>query len=157
MKKIFLIAALSIILMNCNSDDNTTQDDFEPINIEFTLIGKGGYYNMPLTGEEGISQQNIVISDELVWEELIEQMNSVNNISNHFSTTDIDFENYQLIVVIDEVKLTVSEVTITSVVENRDNIVVTTDSFSTVSQAQSQPFHIVQIPKSDKPVVFEVE
>ena len=152
----FLIAILSMVLINCSSDDNNSQADFEPVNIEFTLIG----WDALLNGYENIPQQNIVIYDEPTWQDLIDLIDSTQpfyNVSDGFSTTDIDFENFQLIVVIDEVRLTISEITITSVVENQDNIVVTYGFSSSPLQVESKPFHIVQIPKSDKPVVFEVE
>ena len=48
------------------------------VNIEPILIAKDNLYG---NGGEGISEQNLVISDQNTWIELISQMNSVNNVS----------------------------------------------------------------------------
>ena len=84
MKKI-LILLLSVFILSCNSD-NTTQR--EMTNIESTLIAKGNLYG---NGAEGIVEQNVVISNQLTWNALIDQMDSVNNVSDGFTETEINF------------------------------------------------------------------
>ncbi len=60
--------------------------------METTLIAKE---NLHGNGAEGISEQNLIISDQTTWNDLITQMNSVNNVSDNFTETDIDFSEIQ--------------------------------------------------------------
>jgi len=80
MKKNILIILLSIFVLGCSSDD----DNPEMTNIESTLIAKDNLYG---NGMEGITQQNLIISDQTAWNDLIAQMNSVNNVSDNFTET----------------------------------------------------------------------
>ena len=89
MKKIFLIAILSMVLINCSSDDNC--ESFAPQNIDFETIGKG--------------QITTIINEE----------GQQNNITVTIATGEHDA------------------------------------GYTTICR----PYHIVKIPKSDKPVVFE--
>lgn len=85
-------------------------------------------------------------------------MDKTNNVTKNFTTTTIDFNKYQIIAVFDNIKTTGGySIDITSVVENRNNIVVTIKRLLTGdnSTVMTQPFHIVKIPKTTKPIVFE--
>ncbi|MBX2966133.1 MAG: hypothetical protein KF845_08310 [Cyclobacteriaceae bacterium] len=123
---------------------------------EFVTIGKGALPGAG-TGVEYISKQNIVITNQADWVELIDVMNTVTNISYGFSETDIDFDKYQLVAAFDELKpFTGSTIDITEVAEMENSIRVNVESIHPIGfgSASSQPFHIVKIPKSDLSVVF---
>lgn len=152
MKNIFLIAILSMVLMSCSSDDN---ESFSTQNIEFTTIGQGSLSGSLENPE--VSEQNIVITNQNDWAELISQMDSVNNQSNNFTEIDVDFDIYQVVVVIDEVRPVVFTLNILNVVENETNInvIFISEEANFDGAITSQPYHIVKIPKSGKPVVFE--
>ena len=92
MKKNVLIILLSIFILSCNSNNDNPQIT----NIEFTTISKSTLMG---DGKEGIIQQNMVITNQNLWNDLITKMNSVNNVSSHFSETDIDFSKYKIMAI----------------------------------------------------------
>ena len=72
---------------------------------------------------------------------------------------EVDFSSYQLLCVFDQVyNNSGHEITINSVVENENNIIVTIqlDYTTAITAITEQPFHIVKIPISAKPVMFEI-
>lgn len=121
---------------------------------DFVTIGKG---NLSGTGIENIPKHSIVITNQADWLDLIDAMNTQNNVSDKFTETDIDFNQYQIIAAFDELKLyTGSTIDITEVTEVQSSIHVKVENIHSVGflAALSQPFHIVKIPKSDIPIVF---
>ena len=76
---------LSFCFISCGVD-NDNQTVINP-----ALIGKGDLYG---AGQEGIQQQNTVISDTAVWNELKIKMDSVNNVTGSFTETEINFSEY---------------------------------------------------------------
>ena len=151
MKKKVLIILLSIIAFSCNSND----DNSEIVNIESTLIAKDNLYG---DGAEGIVEQNLVISDQMTWNSLITQMNSVNNVSDSFAETDIDFSTYTIIAVFDEIKGNGGHSLEFDIIVNSDNIIINVTDLAPGGNATTvitQPFHIVKITNSDLPIFFE--
>jgi hypothetical protein len=147
MKNMFLILSLTLSLFSCNDSEN---DDTFPQNILFTMIS-----NDILSGNEGIVQSNMVINNTSDWQNLVAQMNSVNNVSDNFTETDIDFDSYLLIAVFLEVKSNGWEVKITNITENESSLIVTTNENEFVSSVITQPFSIVKIPITQKAIEFE--
>jgi hypothetical protein len=77
---------------------------------------------------------------------------------NYFTETNIDFNNFMVIVVIDIGYSNVGHsIDITNIVEYETNIVVTLQNLQTGNEQSvaTQPYHIVKIPKTTKPIVFE--
>ena len=146
MKAIVFILSGFIILSCTRRDDNTQLSS-----IPFTEIGKGALYG---NGAEGISQSNLVIKNNSDWQYLMNQMNSVNNVTDSFTETNIDFNTYEVIVIFLEVKDHGWEVLITNITEDNTNIYVDTNENDFEYLAMTQPFHIVKIPKINKPVIF---
>jgi len=149
MKKIFLIAILSMGLINCGSDDNNNES-FTPQNIDFTTIGQGAAIVNLMT----VEQQNTVITNSTDWNQLLELLNQ----DWSFFETDIDFDTFQVIVSIDEERgHTGHWLEINEIIENENNNTVTlsTGEYDSGYTAICRPYHIVKIPKSDKPVIFE--
>jgi len=157
MKKNILIILLSVFFLSCSSDDDTTEmTNTEITNIEFSLIGKGNLYG---NGAEGITQQNLIISDETTWNDLITQMNFVNPVSDRFIETDINFSEHTIIAVFDEVKGTSGHnLELLSLTYNSENIIVNISDFvpgGFVTGGITQPFHILKITNTGLPILFE--
>ena len=152
MKTLFLSFMCIIMLTGC-SDDNNTSTPFEPVTINPVLIGKGFF-----SSQENLSPSNLVITNQTSWNQFLEQINIFYNYSSTFSETTIDFTTYQIIAVIDSQRPdTGHSVNIDTVIENENDITV---DFSVLNSgdgftAMIQPFHIVKIPRSSKPVIFQ--
>tara|TARA_B100000768_G_C11014632_1_gene263508 strand:- start:136 stop:585 length:450 start_codon:yes stop_codon:yes gene_type:complete len=149
MKTIILILSL-ILAISCNSDDDNSQ--FQSTEITFTEIGKG---NLDGNGSENVSQSNLLINNQTDWQNLIDQMNSVNNISNSFTETTIDFDSYSIVAIFLDIKPTGWEVSITNITENETNISVSIQETEMDNTVITQPFHIVKIPKTNKEIMIE--
>ena len=149
MKKMVLMTILSMVLMNCSDDDN---GGFTPQNIDFEAI-RQGVIIPTITVEE----QNTVIINQADWNQLVELF------SEDYSTgaeefPEVDFNTFQVIVSVDvERGHTGYWLEITEITENENNITVTivTGEHDAGYTTICRPYHIVKIPKSDKPVVFE--
>lgn len=151
MRNYILVALLSIFVLSCNSDDNNVKI----LNIDSTLILKGDLFG---SGEEGIVEQNIVITNENAWNNLITQMNSVNIVSNNFSEIDVNFSDYTVIAVFDEIKGNGGHDLELGITSNSENIVVNITDLAPEGNATTvitQPFIIVKISNSSLPIIFE--
>ena len=128
----------------------------KPTTMPFVLVGKGSLYG---NGREHIAKQNMVITTSTEWNRLIGSMNSVNNGSGNITEEDIDFSQYQVIAVFDEIRGSGGwSIDITDITE-ANNIVVTYTNLETGKGAttdnMTQPYHIVKIPVSSKKIVFK--
>ena len=151
MKNFILIILLLTLFISCTSEN----DNLEMTDLETTLIAKE---NLHGNGAEGISEQNLIISDQTTWNDLITQMNSVNNVSDNFTETDIDFPEYKIVVVFDEIKGNGSHSLELDIISNSENIIVNVTDLALEGNATTvitQPFHIVKISNSDLPIIFE--
>jgi hypothetical protein len=147
MKNLIIILLTLVVTFGCNKEENN-DTEITPI-----LIGKNALFG---DGEEGIDQSNLVIINSQDWTALIEQMDSVNNTSNDFTEIDIDFSEFQVIAVFDEIKGSGgSSINIIKIIENKDNITIFISSNSNDDLPfVNQPFHIIKIKKSEKPIIF---
>ncbi len=150
MKTKLLIITVIIGLMTSCNDSN---DDLNPIN--FAKIGQNNLYG---SGQENISQQNLIISDLNSWNDLLIKMNTVNNVSDGFTETDIDFLNFMVIAVFDKIYGNGGHsIDVKKIIENDNNLIVTIDNVlkGDATLVMTQPFHIVKIQKTDKLITFE--
>ena len=107
-----------------------------------------------LSGSGNVEKQNTVITTKADWAVLLAKMSTPNPMP---SLGEIDFEQYQVIAVIDVVRTTGGwSIDITDITEHADKIVVTYSNLNTgdATAVVTQPYHIVRIPKSDKVVEF---
>jgi hypothetical protein len=159
MKTLFLLLIVTLSV-SCSKPDEG-QQVFAPITIIPIQIVK-----QSLNGNEGISQQSIVIQDNTNWNNLKNQIDSWyishglgNYLTNiQFSETNIDFNNFQVIAVFDQIFGNGGHtIDITNVVENDNNITITVDRLlrGNATPTVTQPYHIIKILKSTKPVVFQ--
>lgn len=149
MKKNLLLFFTLFILFSCSKSNDT----FTPQNIQPILVGKGS-----LMGSEGISPQNTVVNNNIDWNNLLNLIDE-NRIQLYFTEMEVDFSTYQLLCVFDQVyNNSGHEITISSIVENENNIIVTIqlDYTPSITAITEQPFHILKIPISAKPVMFEI-
>ena len=152
-----LILSLFIILtLSCNNNDNESQTNVPtpiptPTTIISTLVGKGS------TSHPTPPLQNTLIINQAQWDAILNTMNAVNNVSNDFTETNIDFNNFDVIAVFrNPLSNSASTVDIISIVENQTERVVTVQNLTNgIAQDVAQPFHIVKVVKSTKPVIFQ--
>lgn len=148
MKNILLI--LTIALISCSSNNDNLNK-----NVNFSLIGQGQLHG---NGAENIEKSNLVIDNTTSWNELIDKMNAANNVSDDFAETDIDFSQYLIIAVFDNIYSNGGHsIDIISIVENEINITVKVDKLMAGDDTQiiTQPFNIVKISQTEKPIIFE--
>ncbi|AGC75632.1 hypothetical protein LX97_00324 [Nonlabens dokdonensis] len=145
---IFLLSLF--LFISCNNDDDVSEPEIQTGPISFVEIGRGKLNGF---GSEGILKSNLIIDNSTDWINLINQMDS-DVIISRLTETNIDFNNYTVIAVFDDVFTEVYFIEITSMIENQNDITVTTVLDGGGFTAVSQPFHIVKIPKTTKPFVF---
>jgi hypothetical protein len=126
----------------------------EPLD-SLVLIAQGN-----VTGREGIFKQNLVITSDTAWQNLITTMNLVNNVSDSFTEINIDFLEYQVIAVFDKLKLNGGwTIDITDITEDVDSTVITIQNLGKGDSNSVQiirPFCIIKIPLSEKNIVFQM-
>ncbi|MEP3969118.1 MAG: hypothetical protein ABJM08_08905 [Nonlabens sp.] len=148
MKKVILFLLVSILFISCNNDDDSNA-------IPLTLISDS---NLHGNGQEGITSQNMVITDNVTWNNLMASMDSVNVVSDQFTETIIDFNTYTIIAVFDEVRSSSVYDLAVNTFQNSSNIIVDVNNINfgdngfTIIQ---QPFYIVKIENSNLPIVFQ--
>lgn len=153
MKKHLLILLCSIFFVTISCRDNNDDEQLESKNqINFQLIGKGNFVG------NYAAQQNTVITTSTQWNNFLNQIDGQNNHpSTDFTETNIDFNQFMVIVVIDSVYPNGGHsVDIMTVDENSQNIEVDVEKLlqGNVTTVVTQPYHIVKIPKILKPVIF---
>jgi hypothetical protein len=147
MKTLFLTFVLLFTFSSC-SDDNTTSTTFEPVTITPILIGKGFNFDEATPG-------NLVISNQADWDAFLISMGYY---SSFFINTPVDFSLYEVIAIVDiERGYSGFSVNIDSIIENENDITV---DFSVQDSGDGYtdmgyPYHIVKIPRSPKPVIFQ--
>lgn len=150
MKKPLLTLLLSIFVLSCSLDNPSPYNTI----IESTLIAKGNLYG---DGGEKITNQNLIISNQTDWDALITQLDSVNNVSDYFTETDINFSEDMIIAIFDEKKPTAGHSIELDIRSNSENIMVEvtkTEPGDLAATVITQPFHIVKISKTDLPILL---
>ena len=85
-------------------------------------------------------------------------MNSVNNVSDNFSETNINFSEYTILAVFDEIKGNGGHSLELSITSDSENIIVKVADLVPEGNATTvitQPFIIKKIQNSDLPIIFE--
>jgi UDP-galactopyranose mutase len=148
-KKLLLTFITFFLLTSCSNNEEVESSSFTPQNIPFTTIGSGPYSGNAVTS-------NLVIQNNTQWNNLMNQLTP--DVTNQFTETNIDFNNFFLVAIIDGVKPNTGySVIITNIVENENNIIVSINHNNSGSgfNVLTQPFHIIKIPIQTKPFVFQ--
>lgn len=153
MKKHLLLLLCSILLILTSCRDNNDENIESKNQINFQLIGKGN-----LMGSSYAPPQNTAITNSTQWNNFLNQIDSSNNHpSSTFTETNIDFNQFMVILVVDSVYPNGGHsVDIMTIDENTQNIEVDVEKLlqGDVTTVITQPYHIVKIPKILKPVTF---
>lgn len=150
-KKLIYILFIAILTSNCSSTDQNEQTTV----VTPTLVAKGSLFG---SGNENITEQNLVISNSNDWNALTNQMST----SNIYNFPEIDFLNYKVIAVFDAVKMQGGfSIKVNSIIETDNAILVSVIKETAIDDTGNavlwieQPFHIVKIPQTSKPIVFK--
>ena len=151
MKNLIFLTMLFLTLGCSKNNDEKAVSSFEPVTITPVLIGKGASRN------HNTLLQSVLIANQTQWSALLNNMNANGNTSNYFTTTNIDFTNFDVVAVFrNDISNGSSSVDITNIVENLNSRIVTVQNLQNgLTQDIATPFHIVKIPKSLKPVLFQ--
>ena len=142
---VLLLVGAFIVLGGC-------EENKYPMTLDFTLIGKG---TMRGNESENLNKQNVVITDSIQWQRLLSEMDSYRSVSSSLTEINIDFDKFQLIVIIDSVRPNLCEINIKSITENKSDISVCIEKTSYDATAVTQPFCIVKIGKTNKNINFK--
>ena len=145
--KTIIFSLVLLLTLGCTTNNN----DSEPQTITPVLIGNG-YLN---SNNTFYTKQNIVINSNSEWRTLLTNFNIIqSNITSTFTETNVDFDKYKIIVVID-VGNSATTIDLTNITENNNNIAVAINLKLGIAQDVVFPFQIVKIPQSTKPIVFQ--
>jgi hypothetical protein len=148
MKQILFILSILFTLTSCSNDDSASSK------VEFTDLYHADYFN----GDYNNPKANLVITDLAEWNKLLVKLDLNNKPWQNSISTDIDFEKYTVIAVIDEVRNYGGfSIDITGITQTENRIVVKVERLNSGGLATviTQPYHIVKIAKTNKEVVFE--
>lgn len=147
--KMTFIAVIAFLMVSCGEDENTKT--VKPY--EFTALSQG---DLKGNGKEGIGKSKLIISDPKSFEVILSKINSVNpEIS---PVPAIDFNKSIVLVVFDEVKSQGGHsIDITRVNEHEDRLMVEVERLNDggMLTVMTQPYHMVKIPKTTKPIIFK--
>ena len=139
---------MGLLVFSCNTSEPPIPEIF-PKEIISVQITQG-----VLSGSDEIPKQNLLIKTQAEWEDLMNTMDSDNNLTEIY----IDFSSFQVIAVFDKARANDEwSIDITDITEYADSIVVTIQNnlkSGSDSEIIIQPYQIVKIPISDKKIVF---
>ncbi len=154
MKKVVLIAIGLVAMLSCETEQTELQQGpVEVVNLASGILDGAG--------EENIPKQNIVIGDRATWNALLSQMNSVNNETDNFVETEVDFESFLVLASFDEVKETGGfDIQILEATQNSSDLSVVIletqpAEGDIVPMVVTQPYNIVKILRTYTPIIFE--
>ena len=142
-----------MLLSLSSCSDKTEEHQFISHDIEFDVIYNGSLNG---SGSEGVSKSDMVIDNAINWKNLMMKMDSYNQLTDNFSETDIDFNNYLIIAVFLEVKGSGWEVEITKITEEENRLIVSINETMYATSVVTQPFSIVKILKNKNPIEFKL-
>ena len=150
MTKFTLLILTSLFAFGCS----TPNDYSNMADVDSELIAKG---NLSGIGTEAISNQYFSITNQTDWENFISQIDATNEVSSGFSEQNIDFSEYVVIAVIDQVRNTSGYSIDLEISTNYEKIFIGSNLSSpspdgVVATVISQPYHIVKIAKTNLPI-----
>jgi hypothetical protein len=131
------------------------QKEFEDIDLTQVIIQDGS-----LSGSEEMPEQNLVIRKNKDWNDLLEKVNAINNESDNFTETDIDFSQFMIIACFDAVRGSGGyDIHIADITQSSKKITVDVEQGSpgggVVTTVITQSYLIIKLPTSKKTVSFK--
>lgn len=149
MRKYVLIVLTTVMAIGCsvNGEEGIIGEV-----INSTLIADEILHG---NGEEGIGQENFVITNTEDWNNLMAKMNSVNDETPNFTETDIDFSKYMVIASFDKVRSHGGADVKFAISQTSKSVLVKVVYFGKgAATVMTQPYLIHKIEKTDLPIVF---
>ncbi|WPO79956.1 protease complex subunit PrcB family protein [Flavobacterium sp. KACC 22761] len=149
MKRLILFLSFVLTCASCSNDND------DGSNIAFTTIIQTDHYG----GTSGtIPQSNLVITNQTDWNNLQEKLNILTLAIYTSPDMNVDFTKQQVIAVFDQVRNSGGySIDITKITQSNNLITVKVEQLKKgdLTSVITQPFHIVKMAKSSKPVVFK--
>lgn len=163
MKKLLLFSLGLFCFTACQTEDSILVNQMQdpPTSIQFQEVFKYEYANHPETAG------TYVINDQESWNTFAAGLDSpftydpeTGITTNQLLAVEVDFSSYTVIAVVDEQHNHGGfDITISSVEQNDDTINVDVEADfpgdGAVTAVLTQPYHIIKIPKTTLPVVFQ--
>src|SRR5690606_1506406 len=147
--KITYILVLSIFMFSCEEKEKSIS--VKPV--EFTTLSQG---DLKGNGEENIGKSKLIISEQKIFDVLLGKINFVNDQIN--PAPKVDFNESIVLAVFDDIKSHGGHsVDITNVSEYEDRFVVEVERLKEggMLTMMTQPYHLVIISKTSKPIIFK--
>ncbi len=149
MKRLVFIIISILAFVNCSTKETQNY-------MTYDLIGEGNLYG---NGEENIDEHSLIIKSEQEWNDLLDKINSINNESDKFTETEIDFSNNIIIAIFDGIRPTGNyQIEISNIIDGDKSIIVKTQTSTPkgiAPQVITQPYFIAKILKTNKTIIFE--
>ncbi|MDR0363633.1 MAG: hypothetical protein LBH92_01205 [Bacteroidales bacterium] len=154
---LIVLFAILIGTTGCKKPFNPNSPDNKNISIpvEFTPIGQCTLHSNFMLKH---AKKGLIIAQQSEWDILREEIKGAICTTDNFLTEKVNFSTCQIIAVFEEIKSNDGwSIDITEVTEYDDEIIVKVTNFNMGNdkEAETQPFHIITIPISEKEIVFE--
>jgi hypothetical protein len=151
----YALIILAFLVMSCSGDDDSCNVD-EGSALPVTNILLLSYFS------DHLEAGNQIIKSQAEMDILIDQMMAGNvDYSDYFENYPVDFNNQMVIIVIDDFMRQENppSISVVSAVEFSEEVVVThtLTGSGLFFEIPWQSFHLVSIPKTDKPIRFVAE
>ena len=155
MKNSMLLVILSIFMFNCTNNDDDDNDS-QPQTTTPTTISKVCRSLNP-SGLDDFDDQNTIIKSQSEWESFKNQINLNNDL---LIESDIDFNQYDVIVVLDQIRESGGYCVEVDYVESPSELKVMVTKVlpgpnDIFTQMFTLPFYMAKIPKNNLSIVFE--
>ncbi|MDO4728682.1 MAG: hypothetical protein Q4B43_06725 [Bacteroidota bacterium] len=145
MKRILFSLLAMVLLVGCSKDDAPAVVTEQYV--QYMTLLKGNESNFYSVDE---SEKRLVFTNSESWNEFVSLTES-----SSLSSIEIDFNQFTVIALIEELQGNQSTLEVTTIVDNGTRLEVVSKRLNTFLNATSRPYHIVRIPKTTKPVVFK--
>lgn len=140
---------LSFLMFSCGNKEKSESVK----EISFSTISQG---DLKGNGKESIEKSKLIISDTDAFKVLVSKINNVNDEISPIPA--VNFDQSIVLAVFDDIKSHGGHsIDITKVTEHQDRFVVEVERLNTggMLTIMTQPYHLVKIPKTSKPIIFK--
>lgn len=148
--RVTYVIVLTLLMFSCTEKKNNSEV-IQPV--EFSTLSQG---DLNGNGDEGIEKSKLIITDKKVFTVLLSKMNTINDEVSPIPM--VDFDENIVLAVFDDVKSHGGHsIDITKVTEQEDRFLVQIERLNTGGMLTviTQPYHLVMIPKTTKPIIFK--